>query len=59
MWELRSDLGNGEWNALYVDTEAEALAWWNTQTGVRVSPSQTRVLTLTNPDGEVVQTYSN
>lgn len=54
MWELMSDLGNGEWNSVQVDTEAEAWAWWNMWAGLKVSPTQTRVMTLRNPDGEVI-----
>jgi hypothetical protein len=59
MWVLHGDLGNGEWNEVHLDTEAEARAWWNTWTTVQVSPDQYRVMTLLNPAGEVVATNSN
>ncbi len=62
MWEVRTqfskpsaDTPNGpmEWNAVFVDTEAEAEAWWQTRTS---RPStQPRVNTMFDPAGNVVR----
>ena len=62
MWEIRTqfskpsaDTPNGpmEWNAVFVDTEAEAEAWWQTRTSQR--STHTRVSTMFDPEGNVVR----
>lgn len=61
MWELRTQYnrpgaevqsGELEWNAVMVDTEAEADSWWRTRTS-RLTPGS--VSTMFNPAGTVVQ----
>jgi hypothetical protein len=66
MWEVRTqfskpsaDTPNGpmEWNAVFVDTEAEAEAWWQTRTS---NPStDNRVHTMFDPDGVMVRVQYN
>lgn len=61
-WEVRSQFSwvnpesnseNCEWNAVVVDTQEEAEAWWNCRTRGR---SVVRVVdTMWNPEGEVVR----
>ena len=46
-----TSLENGNWSAVMFDTEAEALTWWNASD---VRSSYTKQLTLTSPDGKVV-----
>ena len=61
-WEVRAqfsrvnpELGSGEceWNAVLVESQEEAEAWWNCRTmGRRVVRT---VHTMLNPEGEVVR----
>jgi hypothetical protein len=62
MWQLRTqfskpnaDNPNGplEWNAVFVDTEAEAEAWWHTRT--TVNSVARRVCTMFDPAGNLVR----
>jgi hypothetical protein len=62
MWQLRTqfskpnaDNPNGplEWNAVFVDTEAEAEAWWHTRT--TVNSVARRVCTMFDPAGDLVR----
>jgi len=62
MWELRTQFSkppaenpNGplEWNAVFVDTEAEAEAWWQTRATVKAVGR--RVCTMFNPAGDLVR----
>lgn len=66
MWELRGQFsrpnveGNGtelEWSALFVETEQEAEAWWQTRTAGRSTAR--KVSTMFNPQGEVVRVHFN
>lgn len=61
MWEVRSQYNKPnveaasddlEWSAVLVETEEEALRWWNTRTSYLVPGS---VSTLFNPDGDVIK----
>lgn len=61
MWTVRAQFNKPnpesgstdlEWNAVHVDTEAEAEAWWKTRT---VRPQRGSVSTMFNPQGEVVR----
>ena len=47
------NLDSLEWNAVVVDTQEEAEAWWNCRTQVRAAAR--RVHTMWNPEGEVVR----
>jgi len=62
MWEVRTQFSkpnaetpNGpmEWNSVWVDTEAEAEAWWKTRTSFR--SNHNRVNTMFDPEGNVVR----
>jgi hypothetical protein len=62
MWQVRTQFSkpsaenpNGplEWNAVFVDTEAEAEAWWQTRTTVKSVSN--RVCTMFDPAGNLVK----
>ena len=62
MWQLRTQFskpnaenpsGPWEWNAVWVDTEAEAEAWWHTRTTVKTVDR--RVCTMFDPEGNLVR----
>lgn len=56
-WVFRTDfitdkpLEHGNWSAVEFDTEAEARVWWAAKD---VLSTTVRVMTLTNPEGDVV-----
>jgi hypothetical protein len=62
MWQVRTQFskpnsenptGPLEWNAVFVDTEAEAETWWQTRTTVKTVGR--RVCTMFNPQGDLVR----
>jgi hypothetical protein len=62
MWELRTQFskppaenptGAWEWSAVFVDTEAEAEAWWQCRTAGKSVGR--RVCTMFNPAGDLVR----
>ena len=66
MWEVRTQFskpnaetpdGPMEWNAVFVDTEEEAEAWWHTRTSRPATDN--RVHTMFDPDGVVVRVQFN
>jgi hypothetical protein len=58
-WVFRTDfitdkpLEHGNWSSVEFDTEAEARKWWAAKD---VLSTTVRVLTLTNPEGQAVET---
>ena len=44
-------LEHGNWSSVEFETEAEAMSWWNASD---VRSGYKKLLTLTNPDGKVV-----
>ena len=44
-------LEHGNWSTAVFETEAEAMSWWNAKD---VRSVYKKLLTLTNPDGKVV-----
>jgi hypothetical protein len=58
-WVFRTDfitdkpLEHGNWSAVEFDTEEEAREWWSAKDTVS---NTVRVMTLTNPQGQVVDT---
>lgn len=58
-WVFRTEfvtdkpLEHGNWSAVEFDTEAEAREWWSAKDTVS---NTVRVMTLTNPEGQVVDT---
>jgi hypothetical protein len=58
-WTIKTDfvtdkpLEHGNWSAVEFDTEAEARVWWSAKD---VRSTTVRILTLTNPQDQVVDT---
>jgi hypothetical protein len=61
MWQVKTKMdkpskdnpsGELEWNAVFLDTQEEAEAWWKTRTSFNTEGS---VHTMLNPQGEVVR----
>ena len=59
MWTMKTEfvtdapLEHGNWSAVMLDTEDEAMVWWNAKPTLS---HHVRVMTLTNPDGQVMKT---